>query len=230
VIEYTARRDTRALPITNECGMTFFISLFNIKTEEYPLSRRNLLYNHANLEGYARDFIDYLDGPDLDGLIAKAGFVNLDVVSEVQVEAAERVSAALPSADSYERRFMETLIQKQNEFERLSTTFRFAPGSDDLDPKGIRDLDRLVRFLAERKPSELIVVGFSDDRGTFDANILVSEEIASSVLGQIKAAAAGGELDGIVMSSLGFGELSPVACNKTPRGRAVNRRVEIWIK
>jgi phosphate transport system substrate-binding protein len=37
-------------------------------------------------------------------------------------------------------------------------------------------------------------------------------------------------LTGIKFFALGFGELSPVACNDTQEGKAINRRVEVWIR
>ncbi len=231
VISYHSRRGTRALPLTNECGMTFYVSPFNIKTEEYPLGHRVHAYNRPDVEGYARDFLAYIDGPDLDGLVSKAGFVDLSVVSEIQVDAAERVAlAASESADPYERGYMETLMQSQSEYERLSTTFRFAPGSNELDAKSRRDLARMLRYLNERQPEEVLAVGFTDNKGTFDANILVSEQRAEEVIRQIQNASEENELDNITFTAMGFGELSPAACNSTPQGRRTNRRVEMWVK
>ncbi len=231
MVSYSARRGTRAVPLTDECELTYYISPFTIKTEEYPLSRRVHIYNRPDLEGYARDFLDYTQGPDLDGLVSKAGFIDLSVTAEIQLDAAERVAAAASQAtDAYERGFMETLMQKQNEYERLSTTFRFAPGSNELDAKSQRDLARTLAFLQSRKSAEVIAVGFTDDKGPFDANLLVSEQRASEVLDQIRAQAGAGALDGIDFRAMGFGELSPAACNSTPIGRRTNRRVELWIK
>lgn len=230
LVNFSSRRETRTLPVSNECEMTFYVSSFSIKTEEYPLSHRIHAYIRPELEGHAAAFRDYIDGPDLDGLVSKAGFVDLSVVADMQLDAAERVAAAARAAtDPYEKGFMETLMQKQGEFERLSTTFRFAPGSGDLDTKGARDLARLIAYLAERNPGEVMVVGFTDGKGTFDANMLVGEKRAAETLEKILAA-AGGALEGIAFSSRGYGELSPVACNGSARGRATNRRVEIWIR
>lgn len=231
VVSYQRRNETRALPLTNECGMTFYVSPFTIKTEEYPLARRMHVYSGRNPADPEQAFLDYLGGPEIDGLVAEAGFIDLDVVPEIQIDAADRVAvAAAAESDPYEKRLMETLIEKQGLYERLSTTFRFAQGSDDLDPRGQRDLARLIGFLKERRPAEVIAVGFTDDKGRFDANLFVGEQRAADVIREIRAAAAEGELEGVSLSALGFGELAPVACNTNQRGRASNRRVEIWIR
>ena len=39
-----------------------------------------------------------------------------------------------------------------------------------------------------------------------------------------------GGFAGIDIQVRGYSELSPVACNETLEGRAINRRVEIWIE
>lgn len=235
LVDFNSRRGTRPLPLINECDMTFYVSPFNIKTEEYPLSYRVHNYSRPDLEGFARDFQDYLYGPDLDGLVSKAGLVDLSVATEIQVDAAERVAvAAAQATDTYERGFMETLMQRQNQYERLSTTFRFAPGSNELDVKSMRDLSRMASYLTVRQPAEVLVVGFTDNKGSFDANLLVAEERANQVVDHIRNHAVemqeGIDIAGIEFVAMGFGQLSPAACNSTPRGRATNRRVEIWVR
>jgi len=34
----------------------------------------------------------------------------------------------------------------------------------------------------------------------------------------------------INFQALGYGEVSPLACNETAEGRRINRRVEVWIR
>jgi phosphate transport system substrate-binding protein len=36
--------------------------------------------------------------------------------------------------------------------------------------------------------------------------------------------------DRIKARSVGYGEISPLACNETRPGREVNRRVEVWVE
>jgi phosphate transport system substrate-binding protein len=51
---------------------------------------------------------------------------------------------------------------------------------------------------------------------------------AEAVVEEILEVAAG-RLDNIEMSTTGYGEVAPSACNVSERGRGINRRVEVWI-
>jgi len=231
IVSFSSKRDARAVPLKSTCGIIEAPSAFNLKAEEYELQTRVIVYNRSNLEGFGREFIDYLDTPDLDGLVAKAGYINLAITTDNQLEAAERLVAELEEGENeYETELVEELLKNMNTHERLSTTFRFAPGSQRMDNKARRDMARMLQFLEEEKPSELIVVGFTDNKGPFDPNLLISQERAESVMMQLMAAAPDGMLENTLMRAQGFGELEPVACNTNPKGRASNRRVEIWIK
>jgi phosphate transport system substrate-binding protein len=37
-------------------------------------------------------------------------------------------------------------------------------------------------------------------------------------------------LDSVNIRVLGYGELAPVGCNESLLGRAINRRVEVWVR
>ena len=43
-------------------------------------------------------------------------------------------------------------------------------------------------------------------------------------------ALAAGRLSNVKFVSKGFGELSPAACNTSGAGKAINRRVEVWVR
>jgi phosphate transport system substrate-binding protein len=230
IVSFSSKRDARAVPLKSECGIIQAPSLFNLKTEEYELQSRVIAYNRSDVDGFGREFVDYLDTPALDGLVAKAGFVDLSITSDPQLEAVERLTAELEEGENeYEAEIVEELLKNMNTHERLSTTFRFAPGSQRLDNKAKRDMGRMLAYLTENKPSEVVVVGFTDNKGPFDPNLLISQERADSILAQLQK--EGGDIfEGVTMKAQGFGELEPVACNTNPKGRSTNRRVEIWVK
>ena len=125
---------------------------------------------------------------------------------------------------------MRQLLIEMMDWDRLSTTFRFASGSTALDSKAQRDLERLVTFI-EPLPagSQIAVVGYTDDRGPFSANQALSETRASHIVDVIKNF-AGDRISDIEIKSMGFGEIAPADCNETSSGRTTNRRVEIWIR
>lgn len=229
-IAFSRKRDARPVPLRTSCGIIQVPSAFTIKTEEYALNERLTLYNRSDISGVAIEFVDYVDSGDVGGLLAKAGFIDLEIEEQSMIENADRLAGELEENDDpYEAAIIEELLSDMNTLERLSATFRFAPGSSRLDNRGQRDLELVIDFLAREGASEVHLIGFTDDKGPFEPNIQVAQERAEAVLAELQDAAKG-RLDGIELVAKGYGELAPVTCNDTPGGRATNRRVEIWIK
>ncbi|MEM7718565.1 MAG: OmpA family protein, partial [Pseudomonadota bacterium] len=95
--------------------------------------------------------------------------------------------------------------------------------------RGRVDLERLIAYLEDApEGTEISFVGFTDSVGAFEANRRLSFGRADAVLDEVRRA-AGNRLDHIQMVTSGFGEVAPSACNVTDRGKAINRRVEVWI-
>jgi phosphate transport system substrate-binding protein len=107
---------------------------------------------------------------------------------------------------------------------KLSASFRFNGESMKLDNRGVRDLDRLMNFLAKNRAGETILVGFSDSEGSFEENHQKSCQRAEAVKEEFEA------LGLPIRDVLCVGEELPIASNKTASGREKNRRVEVWIK
>ncbi|MEO0621488.1 MAG: phosphate ABC transporter substrate-binding/OmpA family protein [Pseudomonadota bacterium] len=231
VVPYSSKRGTRALPVAHDCGIVVEPTPAAMKAEEYPLQLRIYAFNRPEVDGYARQVLDFLDGPDLDGMVNKAGFVDLSVETEGTERELHRLQEDMAKTeDPYELDFMKRLERELSGVERLTTVFRFAPGSNRLLTKSVRDVERAIEYIGEHKPRRVIFAGFTDGRGGFEPNIHISEERAASMMETILAEAKNGEFDGVEVSSMGFGELDPVACNDKFSGRAINRRVEIWVQ
>ena len=77
---------------------------------------------------------------------------------------------------------------------------------------------------------ELILAGFSDATGPFEANRVLSDRRASAALAALQRHPLAANLPGVTMSAAGFSELSPVGCNTSEDGRSRNRRVELWLR
>ncbi|MGC1430152.1 MAG: phosphate ABC transporter substrate-binding/OmpA family protein [Albidovulum sp.] len=231
VVSYSSVRDTHPIAIKNECGMVIEPSEFNIRAEEYTLQNRITAYSLQTPDGLTGEFVNYLDAPELDDLVSKAGLISLSVTEETSGQGRDRVLAAVEAATSeLSSDKLRNFVVDAMRSSRLSTTFRFAPASSELDNKALRDLGRVVRYAARTKPKRLILAGFADSNGGFNKNLALSASRAQAVRAQLARQAGGHELDGVEIVVSGFGELGPIACNSSYSGRAKNRRVEVWVE
>lgn len=232
-VGYAFQRGTKALTIAGDCGITSVPDAFSAKTEEYPLQRRLYLYNRSdNLTEITRNFLDFSTSDAADGVIAKSGFIDLSVArnSQTSNDRGRMRNLIETTIDPFEFGLMRDLLVDMFNWERLSTTFRFASGSSALDAKGLFDMDRLMTYLEEQpEGTKVAFVGFTDSDGAFEANRALSIGRAQQVA-QAAEQAAAGRLRGIEFEAKGYGELSPAACNTSLDGKRINRRVEVWIQ
>lgn len=231
-VGFAFQRGAKPLPLVNECGITTTPDAFSAKTEEYALQRRLYLYNRQDTsDPLVSQFLDYATSEAVDAVVSKAGFVDLGVKKREQGLDSPRAttlqSAGLPA---YESQFANAMMDEMVSYDRLSTTFRFRTGSSRLDERGVLDMKRLAKYLqTQPQGTEIVMVGFTDDVGAFDSNLRLSEERARSVLALMQEQHP--ELaEQVSFETKGFGEVSPVACNVSDNGRAINRRVEVWLK
>jgi len=231
-VGFAFQRGAKAVQIANECGIVTSPDEFSAKTEEYAIQRRLYFYNRAdNTDESTQEFLDYVTSADSDAVIAKSGFISLGIIRTTQdLKGARARSLMEPVADPYQSSQMREMLGAMIDQDRLSTTFRYRTGSSKLDEKGLLDMARLTSYL-ETLPqgTRVSFVGFTDEDGAFDANRRLSIARAEQVAADIKASAPSG-LSNIEISTNGFGELSPAACNTTSGGKALNRRVEVWVQ
>ena len=79
--------------------------------------------------------------------------------------------------------------------------------------------------LRPREADNIVIEGFTDDRGSAQANQRLSERRAEAV----RDALVREGIDAGRINARGLGEAYPVASNQDPGGRQLNRRVEILI-
>ncbi len=103
---------------------------------------------------------------------------------------------------------------------------QFGLGSSNIDRRSEPLLDQIGEALtANPDVGQLRIDGYTDNVGDPRFNRRLSEERAASV----RAALIKRGVDGDRLTTRGFGEASPIAPNKSPAGRAKNRRVEFII-
>ena len=205
-------RSAKAVMVQEEGSVPLLPSAMTVATEDYPLARRLYLYLPLGAPPAAHDFVDFVLSEDGQKVVAAAGFVDLrpecepihDRCTACTAEYRELVGDAC----------------------RLTTDFRFDRASVELDGRALRDLQRVSSLMkrAEYRGKSIVLLGFSDARGSRATNLAISQERASIVAIQFRARG----LD--VAVERGFGADMPVSDNTTEDGRLRNRRVEIWLR
>lgn len=101
----------------------------------------------------------------------------------------------------------------------------FQSGQYALDSSIFSTLNGVAKVLQEYPDTTLQIIGHTDSTGGNELNQVLSERRAESVGSYLnQQGVKSGRL-----STRGYGERRPIADNKTASGRAVNRRVEIYI-
>ncbi|WP_417704283.1 phosphate ABC transporter substrate-binding/OmpA family protein [Rheinheimera aquimaris] len=199
----------KALAISEGADSTpIYPTRFTISTEDYALSRRLYLYTPTAASQVAKDFAQFAISDEGQHLVEQTGLIS----QNIRVEQVYPISDAPQSYNSY-----------ASQGQRLSLNFRFSYGDNELDNKGKRDLQRLVRFMEQNSGRRLVLMGFSDAVGAVAKNAELALKRAKAVERELTAR-------GIpVMAVESYGEMLPVANNDTESGRERNRRVEVWV-
>jgi outer membrane protein OmpA-like peptidoglycan-associated protein len=101
----------------------------------------------------------------------------------------------------------------------------FKTGKYDLKPAAMAKLDQIADAL-RGKEQPMVVYGFTDNVGTYDNNMTLSQQRAQSVRDYLVTKGIPQDL----ITAQGKGPDSPVADNNSVEGRAQNRRVEIVVQ
>lgn len=100
----------------------------------------------------------------------------------------------------------------------------FDTGSANIKPGSAPVMAEIAKLLEGRPSLNILVVGHTDNQGTFELNMGLSSQRANAV---VRYLVGNHNIDSGRMRSEGVGYLAPVASNDSPAGRAKNRRVEL---
>jgi outer membrane protein OmpA-like peptidoglycan-associated protein len=120
-------------------------------------------------------------------------------------------------------RLVSDLDDYKNEFE---VDVFFPKGSADLDETAIRDLANLADIAKSLNGYMIEIAGYSSNTRNTEADRKLSEERAAAVARYFREKNI--PLRRILVP-VGFGSTQPVASNRDPQGRELNRRVDIKV-
>jgi outer membrane protein OmpA-like peptidoglycan-associated protein len=142
---------------------------------------------------------------------------------QARVEAEKRAAAAITALErvaSVKQDTRGTVIV-------LSGSILFASGQYTLLPQAKQKLDNVAdALLAGEADASFVIEGHTDSQGSAEKNQLLSLNRANAVRDHL----VGRGIEASRITTEGYGEDRPIADNKSPEGRANNRRVEIVIK
>lgn len=231
---YSHPGNARLVPLRGACGFVLHATDSSLKAEDYPLTAPLLMYLPVRrMPQLVRDFMRFFESAEADRVIRRLGFVNQGITSQPLSEQGERLAnAVIAAGDETSLEDLQDLVTAMTGAERLSTTLRFEEGTTVLDPQSLSAVSRLARAIERGvyDGRDLIFVGFSDGMGSAGANLRLSRGRAEAVRLAVIAAAQEGDLNRVRLQVAGFGEALPMACDDSAAGRAVNRRVEVWLR
>ena len=120
---------------------------------------------------------------------------------------------------------ISTLVEELSFYMVLEGT-QFDVGSADLKPSAYPSLQKMGKFLAWQPSITIVIEGFTDNRGSLEFNMLLSDWRATSVKDYL---VENFDVNPDNISTHGLGPHYPAGDNETWAGRALNRRVEVLV-
>jgi outer membrane protein OmpA-like peptidoglycan-associated protein len=117
----------------------------------------------------------------------------------------------------------EVSAEVQKTLNEYAKTILFDTGKSSIKAQSAAVLADIIAILKEYPTAKFTVEGHTDSVGSVKLNQRLSDARANSV----KEYLVENGIDAFRLSSLGYGEANPIDTNKTRKGRANNRRVEI---
>ena len=121
----------------------------------------------------------------------------------------------------------EVVVEKPVKSDRkwVLVGVNFDYNSTKLSSEAYPVLFHAVQVLLQNPDMQVEIQGYTDNIGSDKANLKLSEKRAQMVKNYLVARG----VDGTRLKVVGYGEVNPLADNKTSAGRAMNRRIEFKI-
>ena len=209
-----------------ESAETYTLSYVALRTAELVKIQAETKAHKADLDQAQRE-LDRLEAEEITRTRSELARTRSELASERQ---------AREAAEGREREALQKLAQAAalsvKEEPRgtvivLPGSVLFTSGEYKLTPEAQNKLGMIAETLRPQAQShEIVVEGHTDSKGTPTSNQLLSENRARAVMEFLISRG----VPSTAITSVGVGQVRPIADNTSAEGRANNRRVEIIIK
>ena len=225
--------DVNLLAIRETCGLLSPPTDFRIKIEGYALSRRLYAYTRpGTLNPEAQAFLNWTLTKGAQKYVKESNFVDRELERMRLVDMGMMLIHTAAVEPDFNGDQYSDMMRQLRGADRLSVSFRFNPGSSNLDVESIRNVQELAARIdaGEFEGLEVLLVGFADSIGRWTQNTRLAQSRANAVRDILTRSIQGGAATEVQLVPLSFGELLPLSCNDQEVGRARNRRVEVWLR
>jgi len=191
------------------------------------ITQQSMLTALTRKEAVLKQAMQRLKQTEADKLAAQAKAAEQAKKAEEEARrraAAEREAEMLRKAQKI--RNAQVKMEARGLVINLSGKVLFDTGSSKLQPGAKAALDQVAEVLKEYPDYRVRIEGHTDSTGDALTNNTLSQARAESVLNYLYQ--KGVPFDSL--TAVGIGSSRPVATNKTPEGRQLNRRVEIILE
>jgi outer membrane protein OmpA-like peptidoglycan-associated protein len=209
-----------------ESAETYTLSYVALRTSELVKIQAETKAHKADLDQAQRE-LDRLEAEEITRTRSELARTRTELAGERQAreaaetrerEALQRLAAAAALSVKEEPR--GTVIV-------LPGSVLFASGEYKLTAEAQQKLGMIADTLRpQAQTHEIVVEGHTDSKGTPSSNQLLSENRARAVMEFLISRG----IPSTAITSVGIGQVRPIADNASAEGRANNRRVEIIIK
>lgn len=176
-------------------------------TDEFVAEGGERFLTIGNFQDFNHSAVTSVENPNA---ILQGAYYYIDDVSVIPLDSTdideERENTTKPVADE-----IKTLYG-----------IYFATGKSDILPQSYNELQHLFETLLAYPDMRIELRGHTDNQGTADFNMKLSEARATAVAEYLTRKG----IDPQRLTTKGFGKTMPVESNNTPEGRSHNRRVE----
>jgi phosphate transport system substrate-binding protein len=211
-----------ALPINDGLSLPTTPDIDAVKTEAYPLSQRVYIQARSpQPDANTQAFIAFALSSAGQKTVSAAGLADLEP------------SRIAPSAEGDQQRCRLSYhfagsplayCRLKSSAARLSMVFRFVGDSGALDDLSVQDLTRVRDAVKGAAAGSVILAGFAETDASYEVDCQLSQDRATAVADRLKA------LGVAVESVQGFCRELPVRDGQTAEGRAMNTRVEVFVR